>query len=76
VESLNERQTELNNWVISKLNVEEYAWLLKAAGSVCNFCCFLDDLVNRMIKGYELDEKEFVVCNKLGLIKAKIRRLY
>jgi hypothetical protein len=69
--SLTIRQTELDNWVMSKLDVEEYAWLLEAAGTVDNFLCFFDDLVNRISKGYESTEKEFAVCTKLGLIKVK-----
>jgi hypothetical protein len=69
VESRTERQTEVNNWVISKLDVEEYTWLLKSAGSVGYLCCFLDDLLHRISRGYKPNEKEFAVCFKLGLIR-------
>lgn len=66
---LNERQRELNNWVISKLDVEEYALLLESSGSIANFVCYLEDLVNKINTGYRPNEVEFRICNKLGLIK-------
>ena len=65
---LNLRQIELDNWVISKLDVEKYAWLLESAGSVGNFCSFLDDLVYRISKGYKVNKKKRKVCSDLGLI--------
>jgi hypothetical protein len=66
--SLTVQQTELQNWVISKLDVEEYSLLLESAGSVGNLFCYLDNLVYRISKGYKPNKKELRVCHDLGLI--------
>lgn len=63
------RQIEVDTWIRSKLDVEEYAFLLDSCGSVANFACFIEDLVNRINDGYMSNEVEFRICNKLGLIK-------
>ncbi|HSV48937.1 MAG TPA: hypothetical protein VLH35_01360 [Candidatus Acidoferrales bacterium] len=72
--SLTIRQIELDNWVLSRLDVEEYAWLLESAGAVENFLRFLDNIVNGINNGYKPNKKELGVCQKLGLIGDKGRK--
>ncbi len=69
--NLNLRQIEVERWIRSKLDVEEYAWLLESCGSIANFVCFLDGLVNKINESHQLNEIEFRVCYKLGLIKQR-----